>query len=207
MKNNLTITLGILAIACTVFPAIADDTKQKPASISKEDLTVKINKVHGKTTRKEKGKNQKIYTYPTGYEISIKNNRKEPIGNIVANYTIYYSTQELKGEERINRKQNGKIKCPDLDKWNEETVKTKFIELRKGRGSSSKKGKKSAKNTTYGKDIMIGCTVDIYVDGKHVMTENSGMLKIPENIQPIEGDGAGKKKKGKKKKGKNKAAK
>jgi len=129
--------------------------------------------------------------YPSGYTISLSNRAKKTHTNITINYTLYYAVQGYVKPERKREEKTGTLTCEKVTAQGTVTLKTETVDIITGKLDPTYKNvpRTNADGQRYTasvidkpggrrKDLLLGCKVDILVDGKVVKSLTDGTIAI-----------------------------
>lgn len=129
--------------------------------------------------------------YPCGYTITLSNRAKKTHTNITINYTLYYAVQGYVKPERKREKKTGTLTCKKVTAQGTVTLKTETVDIISGKldPTYKKVPRTNADGTRYTasvldkpggrrKDLLLGCKVDILVDGEVVKSLIDGTIAI-----------------------------
>lgn len=128
---------------------------------------------------------------PCGYNITLNNGAKTPFTNITINYTLYYAVQDYLNPKRELKEKKGTLICPKILARETLTLKTEPVDIVSGKLEPVIKyrDRKGPDGETYTepvvekpggrrKDQLLGCRVEIVVDGVVVKTESDGSISL-----------------------------
>lgn len=131
--------------------------------------------------------------YPSGYTISLSNRAKRSFKDISIRYTLYYGVQGYLEPKRKNEEKTGKLTCKLITSQQTVTLKTEAVDIVSGKLEPTFKSvrRRDSEGNTYTdlvvdkpggrrKDILMGCKVEIVVDGEVVKSEADGTLAVDE---------------------------
>ncbi|MCP5534957.1 MAG: hypothetical protein H7A51_01850 [Akkermansiaceae bacterium] len=129
--------------------------------------------------------------YPSGYTISLSNRAKETHTDITINYTLYYGVQDYLKPERTRQEKSGSLSCEKIASQATVTLKTETVDIVSGKLDPVLKQvtKRDGNGTPYTeevvdkpggrrKDLLLGCKVDIVVNGEVVKSITDGTIAI-----------------------------
>jgi hypothetical protein len=129
--------------------------------------------------------------YPSGYSITLSNRAKKTHTDITINYTLYYAVQGYVKPERKREEKSGTLTCEKITAQGTVTLKTETVDIISGKLDPTYKQvpRTNADGQRYTasvidkpggrrKDLLLGCKVDILVDGKVVKTLTEGTIAI-----------------------------
>ncbi len=129
--------------------------------------------------------------YPSGYKISLSNRAKKTHTNITINYTLYYAVQGYVKPGRKREEKTGTLTCEKITAQGTVTLKTETVDIISGKldptykdvprtDSQGRRYTASVIDKPGGrrKDLLLGCKVDILVDGKVVKSLTDGTIAI-----------------------------
>jgi hypothetical protein len=129
--------------------------------------------------------------YPSGYTITLSNRAKKTHTNITINYTLYYAVQGYVKPKRKREEKTGTLTCEKITAQGTVTLKTETVDIISGKLDPTYKNvpKTNADGKRYTasvldkpggrrKDLLLGCKVDILVDGKVVKSITEGTIAI-----------------------------
>ncbi len=154
------------------------------------DIRVTLHKFKGKS-KKELKPRIVNRIYPSGYSISLHNRSKKTHTQITINYTLYYSVQDYLDPKRERKEKTGTLTCDTIYPQGTATLKTEPIDIITGKLEPVIKNvqRKDANGKPYTepvvekpggrrKDLLLGCKVEIVVDGMVVKSVTDGTIAI-----------------------------
>lgn len=155
-----------------------------------EDISLSLTE-YTLSTRKETKPLITNRIYPSGYIIKLKNRSQKTYTNLELNYTLYYQTQGYTSSKRIDHTKDGTLTCQTIPPRKTATLKTATVDIVSGK-LEPVLGKRRVSNGdgTYRtdeyvvrpggrkKDLLLGCKVDIILDGEIIKTLTEGTIKI-----------------------------
>jgi len=154
------------------------------------DLRVSLKRFQGKS---EKRLAPRIVdrVAPCGYTISLNNRANNEFSDITINYTLYYAVQDYLKPERTLQEKSGTLECKKILSRATHALLTETVEIVSGKLEPviTYKTKKDSNGNNYQeahvdkpggrrKDQLIGCKVEIVIDGEVVKTETDGTLSL-----------------------------
>ncbi len=128
---------------------------------------------------------------PSGYTISLNNRSKSSFTNLTLNYTLYYTVQDYLSPERTPKQVSGTLTCEEITSRETVTLKTETIGIVSGKLEPviKYKTKKNRDGQSYTepyvdkpggrrKDQMVGCKIELIIDGEVVKTETEGTIQM-----------------------------
>lgn len=129
--------------------------------------------------------------FPSGYSITLNNRSKKIHSNITINYTLYYAVQDYIKPERTRKEKEGSVTCEKITSQGTVTLKTETIDIVTGkldpvlkqvtkRGADGQNYTEEVVDKPGGrrKDLLLGCKIDIVVDGEVVKSITDGTIAI-----------------------------
>lgn len=151
--------------------------------VSMKDFNDKYKKVHKPRTEDR--------VYPSGYTITLSNRAKQIFENITLNYTLYYAVQGYVKPGRKQESKSGTLVCKHIPAQGNATVKTETVDIISGKLDPvvGTRQRTDAEGNRYDetyvveeggrrKDLLLGCKVDIVVDGEVVKSVTEGTIGI-----------------------------
>lgn len=133
---------------------------------------------------------------PSGYTISLKNRTKNEFSELTLNYTLYYEVQGYLKPERTPQEQTGTLVCKSISSQETISLNTETVNIVSGKLEPviSYKDRKDAEGNHYTephvdkpggrrKDLLVGCKVELVIDGQVVKTETDGTIQIEQAAQ------------------------
>jgi len=127
----------------------------------------------------------------SGYTVRLSNRAKKTFSDIKMNYTLFYETQGYLESKRVPKEESGTLICEKITSQQTITLKTKAVDIVSGtleaitRQESRPDGDGTYSTTTIivapggsRKDLLVGCKLDIVVDGVVVKSVTEGTIKI-----------------------------
>ncbi|BDS06202.1 hypothetical protein NT6N_12420 [Oceaniferula spumae] len=128
---------------------------------------------------------------PSGYEVSLNNRAKRTFKDIKLNYTLYYEVQDYLKPEREQKTKEGTLECKAITSQQTITLKTETVDIVSGKLDPVIKNvrRRGADGSDYiepvvekpggrRKDLLIGCKLDVVVDGEVVKSITDGTIQI-----------------------------
>lgn len=128
---------------------------------------------------------------PSGYQISLSNRAKHTFTDITLKYTLYYAVQGYLKPERENKIKEGEVVCKAITSQETVNLKTETINIVSGKLEPVIKNvrRRNADGQEYiepvvekeggnRKDLLLGCKVEIVVDGQVVKSLVDGTIQI-----------------------------
>lgn len=161
------------------------------------DLAVVLKPFQGDPTKVEKDRiSDRIY--PSGYTITLSNRSKSAIENLTVNYTLYYAVQGYVEPDRKKQQKSGTLTYKVIPAGVTYPQKTETVDIVSGKLEPLFKDEtvQGVDGTRYverklvepggrRKDQLVGCRVDILVDGKVVKTAGDGNLAHADLEKPV----------------------
>jgi len=140
---------------------------------------------------KKKEKRIEDRIYPSGYEVKLSNRSRRTFEDIKLSYTIYYGVQDYLKPERKTEESSGELVCKTLTSLGSTTLRTETVSIVTGELEPVIKNEvmRNPDGSTYiepivvqpggrRKDQLIGCTVNLLIDGKIVKTVTEGKIQL-----------------------------
>jgi len=128
---------------------------------------------------------------PSGYTITLNNRSKSQYTDITVNYTLYYAVQDYLSPERTPKEQTGTLQCKKIMSKDTVYLKTDTVDIvsgkldpvishitKKGQNGQSYQETHVDKPGGRRKDQLIGCKVELLIDGEVVKSELDGTLAL-----------------------------
>lgn len=129
--------------------------------------------------------------YPSGYEVKISNRSRRTFEDIKLTYTVYYGVQGYLKPERKTEEATGELTLKTLTSLGRTTLRTEPVSIVSGVLEPIMENQvlRNPDGSTYvepivkepggrRKDQLIGCTVNLIVDGKVVKTVTEGKIQL-----------------------------
>ena len=140
---------------------------------------------------KKKEKRIEDRIYPSGYEVKISNRSRRTFENLKLTYTIYYGVQGYLKPDRKTEEATGELVCKTLTSLGSTTLRTEPVSIVTGELEPiiDNQVMRNPDGSTYiepivkepggrRKDQLIGCTVNVLIDGKVVKTVTEGKIQL-----------------------------
>lgn len=131
--------------------------------------------------------------YPSGYTVTLNNRSKKTYKGITINYTLYYGVQGYLKPERKQEEKAGTLTCEKITSQQTLSLNTETVDIISGKLEPVIKNvrKRNAQGEEYvepvvekpggrRKDLLMGCKIDIVVDGEVVKSITDGTIAIEE---------------------------
>jgi hypothetical protein len=161
------------------------------------DLKVILKSYQGSPKKVEKDRiSDRVY--PSGYTITLSNRAKTAIENLTVKYTLYYAVQGYVKPDRKTEEKSATLVYKTIPPGGTVSQTTEPVDIVSGkleplfkdesvRGPDGKTyvERKLVEPGGRRKDQLVGCRVEILVDGKLVKTEGDGNLAHAELESPV----------------------
>ena len=156
------------------------------------DLQVKLLSYQEQSNKVKKGRTTDR-VQPSGYSIILTNRSKEAFSNLTLNYSVYYEVQGYLEPERVRTVETGTLTCKVVAAKGSMNLKTEPVEIVSGKLDPviQHNNRRNANGEQYvetvvtqpggrRKDLLVGCRVEIVVDGQIVKTVTEGETSMTE---------------------------
>lgn len=155
---------------------------------AKLDLTLASFKDSSRKERKDRITDR---IYPSGYTINLRNRSKNAFEGVTLNYTLHYEVQDYLNPERKPESKTGTIDCGTIVPLANITLRTDTVDIVSGKLEPviTNQIRRTATGEDYvepvvtspggkRKDLLVGCRVDVIVDGQVVKSVTDGTLAV-----------------------------